>query len=51
MLQSMPGVGPVRPRTLLAELPELGELTRKEIGALIGVAPLTVTAAPCGANA
>jgi len=40
LLQSVPGIGPVVPRTLLAELPELGTLTRKQIAALVGVAPL-----------
>ena len=40
LLQSTPGVGPVLATTLLAGLPELGELNRREIGALIGVAPL-----------
>jgi transposase len=40
MLQSMPGVGPVLAITLLAELPELGRLNRREIAALVGVAPL-----------
>ncbi len=35
----MPGVGPVVSRTLLGELPELGTLTRKQIAALVGVAP------------
>ena len=40
VLQSAPGVGPVLSRTLLAEVPELGQLNRKEIAALIGVAPL-----------
>lgn len=39
LLQSIPGVGPVVSRTLLAELPELGTLTREEVGALVGVAP------------
>jgi transposase len=39
LLQSVPGVGPVTSRTLLAELPELGELNRKQIAALAGVAP------------
>jgi len=41
LLQSVPGVGPVLSRTLLAELPELGQLDRKRIAALVGVAPLT----------
>lgn len=40
LLQSAPGVGPVLARTLLAALPELGTLTRKQIAALVGVAPL-----------
>jgi len=40
LLQSVPGVGPVVARTLLAHLPELGKLNRKEIAALVGVAPL-----------
>lgn len=39
LLQSMPGVGPVMARTLLAELPELGGLNRRQIAALVGVAP------------
>jgi transposase len=40
LLQSVPGVGPVLSRTLLGELPELGLLNRKQIAALVGVAPL-----------
>ena len=36
----MPGIGPVVSRTLLADLPELGQLNRKQIAALVGVAPL-----------
>lgn len=40
LLQSVPGVGPILSRTLVAQLPELGTLTRKEIAALVGVAPL-----------
>ena len=39
-LQSMPGVGPVLATTLLASLPELGTLNRRQIAALVGVAPL-----------
>lgn len=39
LLQSVPGVGPVLARTLLASLPELGTLNRKQIAALVGVAP------------
>ena len=40
LLQSVPGVGRVVSLTLLAQLPELGRLTRREIAALVGVAPL-----------
>jgi transposase len=40
LLQSMPGVGPVLSTTLLADLPELGKLNRRQIAALTGVAPL-----------
>jgi transposase len=38
-LQSQEAVGTVVSATLLAELPELGQLTHKEIGALVGLAP------------
>jgi len=41
LLASVPGVGPVIARTLIAELPELGQLGRKEIAALAGHAPFT----------
>ena len=40
LLRSVKGVGPVLSRTLLAELPELGRLSRQEISKLVGVAPL-----------
>ena len=40
ILRSAPGVGPVLSMTLLSNLPELGTLNRKEIAALVGVAPL-----------
>lgn len=40
LLRSVPGVGPVVTRTLIAALPELGRLTHKQIAALVGVAPL-----------
>ncbi len=40
LVRSVPGVGPVLTATLLAELPELGTLTGKQIAALVGVAPL-----------
>ena len=41
LLQSVPGVGPVLSRTLLADLPELGRLSRREIAKLVGIAPLS----------
>lgn len=40
LLRSVPGVGNVTARTLLADLPELGTLDRKKIAALVGVAPM-----------
>jgi transposase len=40
LLRSVPGVGQVTTLTLLASLPELGQLSRHEIAALVGVAPL-----------
>lgn len=40
LLRGVPGVGRVLARTLLAELPELGRLSRGQIAALVGVAPL-----------
>ena len=40
LLQSVPGVGRTLATTLIADLPELGRLNRKEIAALAGVAPL-----------
>ncbi len=39
LLRSVPGIGPVCPRTLLLDLPELGTLSRQRIAALVGVAP------------
>lgn len=39
LLQSAPGVGPVLSHTLIAEVPELGRLSSRQIAALIGVAP------------
>jgi transposase len=41
LLASVPGIGPVIARTLMAELPELGQLGRKQIAALAGLAPFT----------
>jgi transposase len=40
LLQSVPGIGPTIARTLLAELPELGTLSRQAIAKLVGIAPL-----------
>jgi len=40
LLRTVPGVGPVLSLTLLAELPELGRLSRREVAKLAGVAPL-----------
>jgi transposase len=40
LLQSVPGIGPITARTLLASLPELGHLARRPLAALVGVAPL-----------
>tara|TARA_R100001460_G_scaffold9690_3_gene23102 strand:- start:924 stop:1877 length:954 start_codon:yes stop_codon:yes gene_type:complete len=40
IMTSVPGVGKVLAYTLLSELPELGSLNRKEIAALVGVAPI-----------
>ncbi len=41
LLASVPGVGPTIARTLIAQMPELGRLNRKEIAALAGLAPFT----------
>lgn len=40
LLTSVPGIGPVTARTLIAELPELGHLDRRRLAALVGVAPV-----------
>jgi transposase len=40
LLRSVPGVGPVLCSTLIAGLPELGTLSRRQIAALVGVAPI-----------
>jgi len=39
ILQSVSGIGPVASATLIAELPELGKLNRRQIASLVGVAP------------
>jgi transposase len=41
LLASVPGVGPIIARTLIAELPELGSLDRRKVAALVGLAPFT----------
>lgn len=41
LLASVPGIGPVIARTLIAELPELGSLDRRKVAALVGLAPWT----------
>ena len=40
LLRSVPGIGPVASRTLIAEMPELGRLDRRGAAALVGVAPV-----------
>jgi transposase len=40
LLTSVPGVGGVTARTLIADLPELGQLDRRRIAGLVGVAPI-----------
>jgi transposase len=47
LLQRVPGSGPVRSRTVLAELPEVGLLNRKQIAALVGVAPSLAIVGGC----
>jgi transposase len=41
LLESVPGIGPTIASTLIAELPELGSLNRRQIAALAGLAPWT----------
>jgi transposase len=41
LLASVPGIGPTIARTLIAELPELGQLSRRQVAALAGLAPFT----------
>ena len=40
LLRSVPGIGPITAAVLIADLPELGRLTRRQLAALVGVAPL-----------
>jgi len=46
IIDSAPGVGPVTASTLVAELPELGQLSHKKIAALVGVAPFNKDSGP-----
>ena len=46
LLRSVPGVGPQVSLTLLAYLPELGTLNRKQVAALVGVAPFNRDSGP-----
>lgn len=46
LLRSIPGVGDVTVRTMLAELPELGQLNRREISALVGICPFNRDSGP-----
>jgi transposase len=39
LLRTIPGVGPVLSLTLLAEVPELGRISHRQLAALVGVAP------------
>lgn len=39
LLKSVAGIGPTSAATLIADVPELGRLSRREVGALVGVAP------------
>ena len=40
LLTSVPGIGPITARTIIAELPELGQIDRRRLAALVGVAPV-----------
>jgi transposase len=46
IIDSVPGVGPVTAATMVAELPELGQLNRQKIAALVGVAPFNKDSGP-----
>ena len=46
LLRSIPGIGPVSSRTLLAALPELGTLSNREAAALAGLAPYADDSGP-----
>ena len=51
LFRSVPGVGEQVSLTLLADLPELGTLNRKQIAALVGVAPFSRDRGPIGVGA
>jgi len=51
LLRSVPGVGKVTTATLLAGLPEFGELDRRQIAALVGVAPFNRESGTCEGQA
>ena len=46
IIDSVPGVGVVTATTMVAELPELGQLNRQKIAALVGVAPFNKDSGP-----
>jgi len=46
IIESVPGVGVVTATTMVAELPELGQLNRQKIAALVGVAPFNKDSGP-----
>jgi transposase len=46
LMAAVPAVDPVIARTLMAELPELGTLDRREMAALAGLAPFTRQSGP-----
>jgi transposase len=47
LLRSVPGIGPHTAQLLIATLPELGQLSRREIAALVGVAPMARESGRC----
>lgn len=47
LLRSVPGIGPVTAATLVAALPELGTLDRRQISALVGVCPFNRDSGQC----
>ena len=51
LLASVPGIGPITARTLIAELPEVGMLDRRRIAASVGLRPSIATVARCARGA